>query len=508
VAAGATVVFVTAALHLSFDAASHPAPWTNNDSALILFIATEMAAGARLYVDWLDPALPPIFFVARAAVGLSRIGIPVVLAYDFLVLAVAAAGLTVLVRSLRGMDRAWPAVVLAAAGYLFFVLKPGAITRDFGQREHLFALLLIPELFAAVSPSRVGWRPAWCAALGFLAMIKPQFAAILVLVVLTARPLPSRAADAKWFLAGAVAPFGLLWWHSAEAIRALCTETLSLHVSGAYALLRWSPAALLERGPLIVGSVVMAAIIAMALAVREDVRLRGVAVRGAMALAWGAIAVVHQQRYLPYHFTPLFGLAVVCGSWAAGEWLGARGRTRLAGVLALGLVVVGGMTFHLDVASNGDPLPVRLGQAAGADARILVASVYSHGLCTPYRMAPRCIGPESQATKLPQWARTADGVGLIAKWAAAWQERVRAERPELLALSTSDRAMPRGLTPARLLLERFPIVPPSEYVPLSPAAEAYVRPRGWIILRRRDVEERPLRAAQRPDAQGRLFVPR
>jgi hypothetical protein len=202
------------------------------------------------------------------------------------------------------------------------------------------------------------------------------------------------------------------------------------------------------------------------------------------------VAVVHQQKYFPYHFTPLFGLAVVCGAWAAGEGLSARRQAILAGLSAAALVIVGTVVVHLDIAANASPLAVRLGQVIGPNPRALVVSVYSHGLCTPYRGAPRCIGPQSQTPRLPSMALAADSVEQLEHWGAGVAEQVREQRPDMLAISTADAAMPRGLTPATLLLGQFPIASPGEYVRLSSAAEARVQPRGWIILRRRDVVER------------------
>jgi hypothetical protein len=245
-------------------------------------------------------------------------------------------------------------------------MKPGTITRDFGQREHLFALLLIPELFALVSPGRLAGRPVWCAALAFMAMIKPQFAVMLALLELSA-PRSSRptAGDAAGFVAGAVAPFALLWWQSVESFQALFTEALALHLSGAYAVLNATPAALLNRWPLVVFGVATSAAFLMAAVARQDRRLRGLSGRGALLCVAAAAAAVHQQKYFPYHFLPLFGLAAVCGAWAAGEWL-ARGRHSFLAGLAASVIIAGSAAaFHLDVRSNGDPVAVRLGPRTG-----------------------------------------------------------------------------------------------------------------------------------------------
>lgn len=480
------------AAHLAFDAARHRAHWTNNDNALILFIAREMAHGGRLYVDWQDPALPSIFFIALTAVHLARVGLPIVLAYNLLTIGVGAVGLYVLVRALRAMSCDAGTMSLTAAAYLFFLMKPGALTRDFGQREHLFALLIIPEIFVLAGASRFPLRPVWCAGLAFVAMIKPHFVAIAAVLEMSAPPAsrPNRSEFAG-FAAGAVAPLALLWWHAPESLAGLFTETISLHLSGAYALLRESPALLLKRGPLIILGLAVLALALLARQARASATDRGLAWRGGLAIVAAIAATVHQQRYFPYHFVPVFGLSVVFGGWALARALVRRPPLWAAG-LAVVLVVVGAASFHGEVSRNDEPTPVRLAEVLEADApRMIVASIYAHGLCTPYESAPRCLGPEVQAPRLPHLARRADGEQQVEQWARAIGRRVRAERPEILALSTgSAAAMPGALTPAQLLLERFPVADLGEYVPLTPAHAAYVRQRYWLLLRRRDVAER------------------
>ncbi|MGE0450313.1 MAG: hypothetical protein AB7Q29_12120 [Vicinamibacterales bacterium] len=484
------VVFVTAAVHLSLDAFTHLAPWTNNDNALLLFISREMARGTRLYVDLLDADLPSIFFIGRLALGLSWVGIPFVLAYNLLVLAISAVGLIVLARALQARRTPGPAVVLTLAAYVFFAMKAGALTRDFGQREHLFALLLVPEMFWLMSADRPRWRPLWCAALAFTAMIKPQFAAILALLEVTAPrdKRPSRA-DLAGFAAGTVAPFVLLWWHSSWSFAALFTDTVELHLSGAYALLNASPRVLLARGPLIVFGLGCAAVALLARAARVSAASRSIAWRGCMLIVMGAAAVVHQQKYFPYHFTPLFGFAVVCGAWAAGTVWGPR-RPALSNGLAACVALFGAALFHLNVAGNGEPLPVRLAQVVGvAEPRMLVASIYSHGLCTPFAGAPRCIGPELQAPRLPLLASQSDGEESLRRWADTFGDIVRRARPELLVISTSSAArMPGRRTPAEILLRDFRAIGP-EYVRLTPEIAREVDARKWLVLRRRDVRE-------------------
>lgn len=488
------LVFGTAAIHLAIDAASEPAPWMNNDTAFLMFVAQEMDAGARLYVDWHDPDPPSIFFVLLAAVQLSRVGIPTALAYDLLVLLAGAAGLAVLTRSLIRAGRPPGVVVMTAAAYLLFVVKPGAITRDFGQREHLFALLLIPEVFALWVMDRGRWRGPWVGALAFAAMMKPQFFAILAGVELVAlRRRRLAAGEIAGFAIGAVAPFLLLLAHSAESFTALLSETLMLHLSGAYSSLNRGLGEVPLRGPLIMMAMAIVATAAMAAVARRDVELRPTAGGGVVALALSAVGFVQQQKYFPYHAVPIFGIAVVCGTWAAAE-LGLRLPARYSragiGLATVVLLSVGLATFHHDVSRNGPPVAVRLGRAVSGPSRMLVLSVYSHGLCTPYEEAPVCVGPRSFEPSLPALASAADRARSMRPLTAALRARINEERPELLAISASGLLMPEGVTPASLTVDGEPIFAAGEYVPLSDATLSAVRAPGWLLLRRRDVIER------------------
>jgi hypothetical protein len=484
-------VILSMVVHLGVNAVRSAAPWTNNDTAFIVYIAQQMNAGARLYVDWVDTDPPSIFFIALAGLHVSQLThLPLLFGYDLITVAVGTIGLFVIVHALGDLDRPSSAVLVSAAAFVFFMMKPGAITRDFGQREHLFALVLIPELFASASPRRVRWRPAWCALVAFMAMMKPQFIAILAVLEVTApRAVRLRPADVTGFVAGAVAPLAMLWWHSPESFRALFTDALAIHFSG-YAFLNESPSLLLKRGPLLVVAVSVVALAAMAVVQHRDRALRPLAIRGGLGLICCALSVVNQHKYFPYHFVPLFGLAIVCAGWATGEYV--AGRHQSWAVATAAIVMSAGLAFfHADIPGRtDDPVPVRLGHVTRDDASLLVASVYLHGLCTPFAGAPRCIGPEVQTVRLPQMAWAPDSGERLRRWAETMAGRLRNHNPDLLALSTGSLAMPDGLSPARLLVETFPMFPAGEYVRLSPAAAEYVDARNFLVFRRRDVRER------------------
>jgi hypothetical protein len=486
------IVILSLVVHVGVKAFRTAAPWTNNDTAFLVYVGQQMQAGAKLYVDWHDTDPPSIFLVTLTAARLGRlIHVPALFAYDLVTVGVAMFGLVVLLKSLDGLGRPMSARVLSAAAYSFFLMKAGPITRDFGQREHLFALVLIPELFASASPRRVPWRPVWCALVSFMAMMKPQFMAIIAVLEMTApRAQRWRRADLLGFAVGAAAPLAMLWWHSSEAFRALFSYALAVHLSGAYALLNQSVSMLLGRGPLLVTAAAVAASALMLIVRRRDNHLGPLVTRGVLGLACCTLAILQQRKYFPYHFVPLFGLSVVCGGWAAGEWLANR-HPRVAFALAA-LVLCAGLTvFHADVSAySGDAIPVRLARVTHDDATLLVESVYMHGLCSTYVGAARCVGPEAYTVTLPQMAWAPDSAERLRAWALAVAAHVRDRRPDLIALSTGSQAMPDGLSPARLLLERFPIFADGEYVRLSPGADQYVSARNFLILRRRDVSER------------------
>jgi hypothetical protein len=282
----------------------------------------------------------------------------------------------------------------------------------------------------------------------------------------------------------------MLWWHSSEAFRALFTDALAIHLSGAYSLLNQPPSMLLGRGPLLVAAAAVASLALMLTVGRRDTGLRPLVIRGALGLACCALAMFQQRKYYPYHFVPLFGLSVVCGGWAVGEWL-ARSRRSLSLATATLVLCAGLAVFHADVsASSGDAIPVRLARVTHDDASLLVESVYMNGLCSTYRGAPRCVGPEVDTLTLPQIAWAPDSAERLRTWASTVAAHVRDRHPDLIALSTGSLAMPDGLSPAKLLLERFPIFVDGDYVRLSQDADEYVGARNFLILRRRDVPER------------------
>ncbi|GGC40951.1 hypothetical protein GCM10011504_19220 [Siccirubricoccus deserti] len=162
-------------------------PPLNHDVAAILSFAERWLGGERLYIDLID-ANPPLIFVLTllpAAIGAwTPLGAVPALLLCLLGLCALAAG--VALRLARGRAEA---PIEAAVLSVVLPLLTLSASYDFGQREHLMAVLALPYLLlAARRLEGVGSGPgitlgaAALAALGFA--LKPHFLAIPALVEL------------------------------------------------------------------------------------------------------------------------------------------------------------------------------------------------------------------------------------------------------------------------------------------------------------------------------------
>jgi hypothetical protein len=153
----------------------------NYDVAWVLHCAERMLDSARLYVDVIDENPPLIFWISVPPVWLARLlGLPPVLVFDLCVVLLAAASAALCHRILRESQPESSAlyrVALIQLAACLLVLLPGA---DFGQREHLLSIAVIPYLFgaAARASGRLPSTP-YAIAAGLLAglglAIKPFF---------------------------------------------------------------------------------------------------------------------------------------------------------------------------------------------------------------------------------------------------------------------------------------------------------------------------------------------
>jgi len=293
----------------------------NYDVAWVLYCAEQILDGARLYVDLIDENPPLIFWLSVPPVALARLlGAPVVLVFNLLVALLALLSATLSYRALRwSRGEATPGYALALVvglGCLTLILP----ARDFGQREHLMSIAVLPYLFAASArasgrrlPARSALAVGLLAGLGFA--IKPYFLLVWIAVELYV----ARTARGGWrcpenaLIVGIhaiYAPSVLLFAPAYLDVVAMTTQVLSSYKE-------WSPLTLLS--PTAVIYVALAGgLFAMIRPSSLDRELRGVLLTASVALLACAIMQGTSWRY---HFLPAELMALL-----------------LIGVISLGLV--------------------------------------------------------------------------------------------------------------------------------------------------------------------------
>ncbi len=468
-------------------------PWMSADTGSFLNIGSRMLAGDVLYREWRATNPPGYHLVALVSAALAAAaGMPLVFTHYALLLAVATLGLAGLHASLRAAGEPAPVRIATAAAYCLVIVQAGYRTLDFGQREQLFALLLLPYLLDRTR-SRIRPAPLRVAIfflLGFCATFKPHFLALILGVELLARQ--GGAADRRGLralAAGVIAvPIGLVL-HSPAALHHFLSETLPFHLRGEYALYR-SPAwrAMAAPGPALL---VATSVLVLVLLRRDAPRLgRRFAIvwGGALLLSWAT--VLQQGRFWSYHFAVVWALCCVAGTMlAAARPEALLPRLRPVTVAAVALLALGAGVLDLasDVTGRRDPLAHRLVSVAGPGARALVVSQDIHGLCTPVPDQLRCLGPWPLHARLPALTHERDPSArraALRAYAGDLRELIRRRRPALLAFSTS-RAHLAGASPAELFAADDAVFDRAAYRPLSPAEVRRLGAHGWLLLVRR-----------------------
>lgn len=332
----------------------------NHDVAWLLYLAGKVLQGARLYVDYPEVNPPlivwlnlPLAYAAQQA-GLAP---ATVLRLAVLALAVASVGWTaaILRRSL-GSGPAWCGLLFAA--YAAIAL-PGY---DFGQREHLALLLVLPYLGGAVLrleaellSCRHAMAAAACAAVGLA--LKPHFLLVPLLVegllLWHGRRLPWR----ETLLMGALgALYGVLvLWLAPDYLSMLALLSRSYWN---YASENWFD---FLRVPQCQAAIILVGISWWAPSPHQAVRR----VLSAAALGF-ALAALIQHKAWSYHWYPPMALGWLLFSQAAAAALAQR---RAQGV-PLSPVLVGSAALLLSAVAlwsaprdslKLNPYPAQLG---------------------------------------------------------------------------------------------------------------------------------------------------
>lgn len=175
----------------------------NHDVGWYLYMADAIQGGARIYRDVADTNPPLIIYLSFPPIWLASLfHLPQALAFNIYVFAAVLASLTVCHRLIA---RVWPDVPTEIRGLLTvtmaFCLLP-FVRLDFGQREHLAVILLLPYVWLAATPGGRGASRTAAALIGVAGglgfAIKPHFAvpwALLeILVLVRARRVNVRPA--------------------------------------------------------------------------------------------------------------------------------------------------------------------------------------------------------------------------------------------------------------------------------------------------------------------------
>ncbi|MBW8269931.1 hypothetical protein [Caldovatus aquaticus] len=312
------------------------APPLNHDVAAVLDFAERWLAGERLYRDLID-VNPPLIFVLNLVPAALAAWTPLDGVQALLLSALGLCALCwrltlALLRGAAGAARPGPveAAVLEAMVPLLCVVAG----YDFGQREHLMAVVALPYCALAARrieghsppPARLAAGVAVLAALGFA--LKPHFLAVPALVeaVVLLRRGPARALrdPVPWLMAAVwlayLAAIPLLFPdYFGHVVPLVWAYYLDLAQFGTWEVL-FSP---------ILGPAALALALVLPLALRRGA---GPLAQALAAAACGALAsAVVQHKGWTYHAVPVTMLTAGAAAAALARWLD---RVLPAGVAA------------------------------------------------------------------------------------------------------------------------------------------------------------------------------
>lgn len=404
------------------------APPLNQDVAGVLDFALRWRAGATLYGDLVDVNPPLVFLLFRIPLLLDFL--PPILALQLGVLGLGgvAAWLAARARE-RAFEGAMERAVLDAVPFLI-LLGAGS---DFGQRDHLMAVMAWPYLLGAAhrGMGRGVGRPvpgripaALLAALGFA--LKPHFLVVPFLVellVLLAARRPGwrsgwrpgwRWADpVPWAMAGLWAGYLAMLWLVFPAYPAVILPL----ARGVYAgLAHVTPGEMLLVPRLLGGLAVLVAGVVLGWRRGGLARVLGVAGLGAL------VAAVAQGKGWSYHLLPLENFAYALAGLLAARAvdagrLGLPRRAALIPGLWMALVAATGSAPWKQMAhagSEGADLARVLG-AEPAGARVLVLS----GDLAPAYPAVLYAGLRPSSLAMTVWPAQGADCGAAAAFLAA-----------------------------------------------------------------------------------------
>ena len=135
-------------------------PAVGHDQLWCLYAAQRILHGTKLYGPELLESNPPLIMgMLLIPVGLSNLlGIPATLLFKLGVIATEIVSATLSVHLLRRLSPSLTAARLWALAFIFITVFAALPARDFGQRDHLLAILCLPYVLAAALDSQIGDR--------------------------------------------------------------------------------------------------------------------------------------------------------------------------------------------------------------------------------------------------------------------------------------------------------------------------------------------------------------
>lgn len=217
-----------------FQIGSAEVPYVGHDVGNTLLYAEGMIRGDRLYADMFNANPPTIFFFAVLAMKLATfVGISPIPVYFILVVAIFGVAITVINATMKTRPARW-----GVTFSLLLLLAAPPAGWDFGQREHLFVLLLLPALIGGLyATGHYRLEILLGFLLGFFGMMKPHMwfmGVIAQIMPLRRRPLRQSLPRLTAFVGGTLAPFAALYWWSPDSFRAYFNDVIPYLQSGAY----------------------------------------------------------------------------------------------------------------------------------------------------------------------------------------------------------------------------------------------------------------------------------
>jgi hypothetical protein len=433
----------------------HAYPWINHDNASYIHLGRMLLDGQTLYVDRRETNPPAVCFYGVAIAVISDgLGLPPVFVYHCFVVLLGMLGSFLLFKGVK--DEPWAIGVPVWLAYSVVLARGNFIVGDFGQREHMFALLYLPYLFgrcfADSMPASRAFRVGYLVLLGFFAAMKPHFILLLIVVELVSRSTVPRARLEMWAALGSgMASSGLLLLlHSPASVAALFTEVIPFHLRGDYDAFDTPFGAFLGSPPSWLLAAALAVLVVAALCAIRSGGLTRKELAAALCIPAAAyLLFLAQHKFWSYHAAVLFAVCALIASYCWARWIGRIQRVwietplwlLLNGVL-LWLLFSG--VVGLDQLSEVPAPGLVLKAILPEHSRVMFLSTASWHSPVPLLLHLRTVGDWSHNYDFPHLVQANDRVGLR-RYRDELARTIDAQSPDFVVFEPADQAIGRPI---------------------------------------------------------------